>query len=264
MRLRANAFSAIVAVAGFGLAPPAHAAALPECAGAVEVDHAHIVRIEKNGALIFHDGRAAHLEGIRLPQGAADRAPQYLAEQALATLSQLVIDQDVTLTAVPPKEDRYDRIRAQAFLGGDWVQVALLKRGLARVDIAPDRLECAAELYAAEGEARAKHTGLWIIGAYAIQTPQAVRGDVGTFRVVEGKVLSTNTADGRCFLNFGADWPGDFSAVIAEDDMRRFRIIGVDPRAYAGKTVRVRGIVQSASGPWIAVANPMQVEVVGY
>src|SRR5215472_1743688 len=118
-------------LASFALARPSSAAALPECAGPVEIERAHIVRVEKNGALILRDGRAAHLEGIRLPQGAIDHAPQYLAEQALAALSQLTVDQDLTLTAVPPKEDRYDRVRAQAFLGDDWLQRELLRRGLA-------------------------------------------------------------------------------------------------------------------------------------
>ena len=59
----------------------------------------------------------------------------------------------MTLTATPPKEDRYDRLRVQGF-GAVWLQPALLEQGLARVVISPDRNDCAPELYEAEGRAR--------------------------------------------------------------------------------------------------------------
>ena len=39
---------------------------IPDCAGRVEIAHAHVVRVEQNGALILADGRAVILEGIRL------------------------------------------------------------------------------------------------------------------------------------------------------------------------------------------------------
>ena len=46
---------------------PAFAVTVPDCAGRVEIAHARIIRVEKNGALILNDGRAVMLEGIRLP-----------------------------------------------------------------------------------------------------------------------------------------------------------------------------------------------------
>src|ERR1700761_9177997 len=85
---------------------PAFAMPLPDCAGTVEVAHAHIVRVEKNGALILSDGRAMLLEGIRLP--GADRPGDAIAEEALDTLRELSMKEALTLTSTPPKEDRYD------------------------------------------------------------------------------------------------------------------------------------------------------------
>jgi hypothetical protein len=38
-------------------------------------------------------------------------------------------------------------------------------------------------------------------------------------------------------------------------------MIGVNPRGYAGKTLRVRGVVQYDNGPMIEIANPMEVEL---
>ncbi len=255
----------LVAVVFLGLFPltsAAFAADVPDCAGDVEVADAHIVRTERNAALILSDGRAVHLEGIRLPLGRIDHAPQFLADQALAVLGAMANDRQLTLTAVPPKEDRYDRIRAQAFDGSQWLQVALLKRGLARVAIAPDRIECAAELYDAEAQARAAHAGIWALSAYAVRAPQGLGGDVGTFQIVQGTIQGANEHNGQTVLDFGGDQRTTLSVLLSADDMANFRAIGVDPRGYAGKTVRVRGVVQNRNGPLIDIANPLQIEVV--
>jgi len=238
---------------------------LPACAGPVEIAGTVVSRIEQNGVLISVDGLAIHLEGIRLPSARADRAPGMFTDQAFGMAIGLTRGRSVTLTAVPPKQDRYDRVRAQVFAASAdnqvWVQKHLLELGLARVAIAPDRTECAAELYAAEEGAREAHRGLWSAPAYAVRTPENVGGDVGTFQIVEGNVLNVTMSGGRAYLNFGADWKNDFTATISPDDMKTFDLDGVDPRNYEGKTVRVRGLVEKLNGPNIEVANPQEVEV---
>ena len=216
--------------------------------------------------LVLVDGRAVHLEGILLPQGAKDHAPDFLAEQALSTLSDLSRGRTVSLAVNVPKEDRYGRLRAQVEFPQDtdepWLQIAMLRRGLARVDIAPDRRECGAALYAAEAEARRNKNGIWTQTAYAIRSPDQLVGATGTFQIVEGKVLTANMKSGRAYLDFGADWGRDFTATISPDDMPIFRDAGVDPRNYAGKTVRVRGFVDQMNGPEIELSSPDMVEVI--
>ena len=91
----------------------ASAMPLPDCAGSVEIARAHVVRVEKNGALVLKDGRAALLEGIRLP--GADRPSDPITSAALDALRELAMKAPLTLTSTPPKEDRYGRIRVQAF-----------------------------------------------------------------------------------------------------------------------------------------------------
>jgi micrococcal nuclease len=259
--LRCGAFALAALFAG-----PGHAAPLPGCAGAIEATAVQVVRVEKNGALILDDGRAVHVEALQLPAGGKDKAPEFLASQALNELSTLTHDRAVTLTAAIPKEDRYGRVRAQVFLPDNnddpWLQVALLRRGLARVALAPDRPECASELYAAEAQARAAKNGLWSFPAYVMRTPDTLGHDTGTFQVVEGKVLRADMKDGRAYLDFGPDWHTDFTVVISPDDMKNFEAAGVDPRTYEGKTVRVRGWVQQLDGPEIDVALPEGIEVV--
>jgi micrococcal nuclease len=242
----------------------AFAGPLPDCAGSVEVRNAHVARVEPtNDVLVLSDGRSAHLEGIRFPRADRDRAPAFIAEKARQAVEAMTRGRTLAIAAVAPKEDRYGRLRGQVFSGdGAWLQLGLVKNGLARVDISPDRAECAAELYAVETAARATGTGLWALPAYRVRAPNGLRGDIDAFEIVEGKVFTAEVKNGRAYLDFGSDWRSDFTVTVAPEDMRNFRSAGVDPRDYAGKTIRVRGIVQQFHGPEIEVANPQQVEVV--
>jgi endonuclease YncB( thermonuclease family) len=251
-------------VAGLFLAAfaraPAQAASAPACAGPVEIARARIVRVEQNGALILSDGRALLLEGIRLPL-AADKAPRATVDQARATLLTLARDGLVTGRAVPPKQDRYDRVRVQGFTATMWLQQALLEQGLARVSIASDREACAAELYRFEAQARGARRGIWASEAYRVRgNRDDWRLDLGTFQLIEGRVGRVMERDGRLLLDFGTDGRSGLLAVVAGEDRRSFRRF--DPVSLEGRHVRVRGVVQDVGGrPQISLANPAQIEV---
>lgn len=248
-------------LAGLCFSTPAFALTPPACAGGVEVARAKIVRVEKNGALILNDGRAVTLEGIRLPL--SDGGPPALAADALSQLTALALAGPLTLTATPPKEDRYDRVRVQAF-GDTWLQTELLRRGMARVQLAPDRQECVADFYKAEQEARAAGRGLWAFPGFAVRRPNAIAAsDIGNFAVLEGKVVNAALRDGRVFLDFSADYRRGFSATIAPEDRRAFRNTNPRPENLSGHTVRLRGMVEEYGGrPEIAISNPAQIEFV--
>src|ERR1700690_1200372 len=81
-----------LALTAIFVAPVAFASPLPSCAGASEAAGVQVVRVEKKGALILDDGRAVHVEGLLLPAGGADKAPEFLAGQALNELSELSHD----------------------------------------------------------------------------------------------------------------------------------------------------------------------------
>jgi endonuclease YncB( thermonuclease family) len=225
----------------------------------VEIGNAPVVRVEKNGAIVLADGRAVLLEGIRLPGGEADHAPRFVADGALAALREMTVGRRATFTAIPPKEDRYDRVRAQGFAPA-WLQTALLAEGLARVDIAPDRGECAAILYRAEADARAARKGVWGLAAYQMRGPAGLAGDAGTFQVAEGGVANVGTNDGRVFIDFTVDWRHGLSATISAEDRKAFR--GFDLEGLRGHRIRVRGMVEDFGGRQeIALSNPAQIEI---
>lgn len=235
--------------------PAAAATVIPDCAGDVEIRRAQVIRVEKNGALILSDGRAVLLERIRL---ALDHDGA-LADDALNQLRGLATAAPLTLTATPPKEDRYDRVRVQAF-GATWLQMELLKRGLARVQISPDRSECAPDFYEAETAARAAHAGLWAFPAHTVRTSDGVKNDIGTYQIVEGRVVNAGKRDGRLFLDFSNG--RGFIATVAPEDARLFRDLDTPLEEMGGRRVIVRGIVEDYGGrPEIALSNPAQIEL---
>lgn len=258
--------SALIGVVWTLASQPVVGAPRAACAGPVEASNVEVMRVEKNGDLVLVDGRAVKMEGVILPAGPRDHAPSFLRDEAIAALNDLVRGRHVTAAVFAPKEDRYGRLRAQIFFTESseepWLQIAMLRRGLARVSIAPDRYECASELYAAESEARKKRRGIWTSDAYAVRAPDDLAGTVGTFQIVEGKALSAAVKDGRGYVDFGSNWRREFKITISPDDLKNFRDRGVDPRTYSGLTLRVRGFVDQLGGPEIAVANPEQIEVI--
>ena len=237
----------------------AQAAAFPACAGGVEISRARVARVEQNGVLVLTDGRALTLEGIRLPMGAADHAQARLGDEARATLLTMAREGTITGTAIRPKQDRYDRVRVQGFTDGAWLQRALLEQGLARVALAPDRGECASELYGFEAAARQAGRGLWAAPAYRIRTDRDDwHGDIGTFQVIEGKVGRVTAQDGATVLDLGSDGR---TGLLVRIDARDRRGLD-DPGRLQGRRLRVRGIIQDSNGrPLIALASAADIEL---
>ncbi|HEY1614522.1 MAG TPA: thermonuclease family protein [Rhizomicrobium sp.] len=241
------------------------AAPFPDCAPAVKETNVRIVRVEEGGALVLSDKRVVHLEGIALPAGAREYGPDATAREAVSALSDLVSGKVAALAVRDPKEDRYGRLRAQVFVGHApnpvWIQADLLAKGWARVRIAPDRRECAAQLYAAEDGAHRLAKGMWSQPFYAVRTPEQALKEVGTYRLVEGRIESAVEIGGRVYLEFGRDPHRSFVAIIDHDDLRSFRDIGIDPLSYAGRRVRVRGWIARFGRPVIEIAIPESIQV---
>jgi nuclease-like protein len=252
----------LVCLAVFCFFVPAEGEELPSCLPSA-AGTAKVAGVRDNGVLVLDDHRTVKLEGLLWPAGERDGAPDSLAAGLTATLRSLVAGQRLVLRMREPRLDRYDRLRVQAILDdGEWLQREILRRGLARVSVAPDRLECARELYAAEAKARDAGIGLWGSSAYRVRAPESLRWqDLGRFQIVEGQVLNAKVSGGRAYLNFGRNWRTDFTVTIAPEDMKRFKIANIDPYSYAGKTVRVRGWIDRLHGFELDAASPAQIEV---
>jgi micrococcal nuclease len=251
-----------------GLGATQVCAGTPSCLSGDEILRTHVARVEEHASFVLTDGRVVKAESVLLPAGDKYNAPEQFHRDAFATMQELLRGQTVSLQMRQPKLDRYRRLRAQIVVEDRsgkrlWLQQEMLRRGLARVSILPDRRECARELYAAEAAARQSRTGLWSSVVYAVRIPESIKWrDLGTFQIVEGKVANAAVRGSRAYLNFGQDWRKDFTVTISPEDMKSFRAAGIDPQTYAGKTLRVRGWIDRLNGFEIEAEAPEQIEVV--
>ena len=142
---------------------------------------------------------------------------------------------------------------------------ALVAVGLALVDAGEaDRL-CQGGLLAAEGRARDWGLGLWRLERYkpvAADDLERLKGLVGQFALIEGRVRSVGERQQRTYLNFGADWNTDLTITIPKRTWQTMRDRGVTAAYLRGRRVRARGMVEEWRGPAITIMAPEMLEIV--
>ena len=105
----------------------------------------------------------------------------------------------------------------------------LLAQGEALVSAEVADKDCAAELAAAEAEARRAKRGTWADPAAIknAESPGDILAGIGRFTVVEGKVLSVRQAGATTYLNFGRNWTRDFAVTISRRMIPAFEAAGL-------------------------------------
>ena len=223
------------------------------------------VEIVDGDTLVLDDGTRVRLVGImapKLPLGRAGFRTEPLAEQAKAALAELTLGRRLTLSYGGRRVDRYGRALAHLHdESGAWIQGELLRRGLARVYTFADNRAVIGEMLAFEAEARLDRRGVWARDDFRIIEVAETPDRLGSYQVVEGRVVDAAIVGRRAYLNFGADYRDDFTISIAPRDVTTFRRAGVDPLSFGGRRVRVRGWLKSFNGPMIDVTHPEQIEV---
>ncbi|WP_119167131.1 thermonuclease family protein [Algihabitans albus] len=223
------------------------------------------VAADDGTTLRLEDGTAFRLAGLLPPQPPLGYVGVwYMAERSREGLSALTLDVPLRLTIIG--QDRWGRALGSATLpDGRQLGSVLIAAGLAQVaglEPTPGR----SERLRLEATARAEGRGLWSDTYYSVRTAEALPDELeqmslGRFVIVEGRVTDAAVVRGRAYLNFGADWRSDFTATLSPDARRRFRAAGLDPRAYAGRRLRLRGWLESFNGPMIEILSPDQIEV---
>ena len=207
------------------------------------------------------EGEEVRLAGVLAPGAGGEAESQSTADGARDALERALRARTVSIAEAEPSRDRYGRTLAQVFADAMWVQRALLEAGETRA--APDAASgpCAKPLLGAEAVGRAKRLVHWRSGVFRVRSPEELRSRVGSFQIVEGKVVTASVTRGRAYINFGADYRSDFTVTITPEDTRQFRQAKFDIRRLAGKRVRVRGWVEFYNGPEITIGSPNAIEV---
>jgi len=223
------------------------------------------IEVVDGDTLLLENGIEVRLVGIqspKLPLGRTDFKAWPLAEEAKQALEALALGRTLTVYYGGRKTDRYGRTLAHLQREeGLWLQGELLAMGITRVYSFCDNRRLIGEMLTREREARAARRGIWVHPYYAVRTPEAAADDVGSFQVVEGRVMDSAIVRRRGYVNLGADWKTDFTISIAPGDCKLFGPEGEDILALRGRIVRVRGWIKSFNGAMIEATHPEQIEV---
>ena len=219
----------------------------------------HVAAVIDARSFRLEDGREVVLTGIE-PAGSE-------TSKIISALSALVAGREVTLSGQDDTPDRYGRQPAFAFLGPSQppVQAQLLAQGAVLLSGSVTDRDCAALLAAAEAAGREAKQGVWA-GPTAIknaESPGDILTGIGRFTVVEGRVLSVRQAGATTYLNFGRNWTQDFAVTISRRMLPAFQSAGIVLKSLENQRVRVRGWVESRTGPRIEALHVGQIEVLG-
>lgn len=156
--------------------------------------------------------------------------------------------------------DKYGRILGYVFIDGKLVNEELLKQGYAVLYTRPPNIRYSQRFITAQKYARENKKGLW--GDYETIDSDSAFKYVGQIRSVQGTVRSTYRSEKCIFLNFGANWKTDFTAVIFSSSLPSFKAKGIDPAVfYKNKKVEVTGRIREYNGPEIIVNIPEEIIV---
>ena len=228
-------------------------------------ERAKVVAVVDGDTVMLDDGWQVRLVGIQAPKLPLERQnfkKWPLADEAKSALEALVLDRAVTLAYGGQRVDRHGRRLAHLFLAdGIWIQGELLSAGMARVYSFPDNRAVVSEMLAAEVSARQEGDGIWGSDWYAIRASDALKRDIGSFQLVEGRVVGVADVRGTVYLNFGADWRSDFTVKVGKRARKTFDAANFDLLTLEGRLVRVRGWLDDYNGPMIEATHPEQIEV---
>jgi micrococcal nuclease len=208
--------------------------------------------------------RLVGIQAPKLPLGRKGFKAWPLSEDSKQALEALVLNRRVAMAFGETRMDRHGRHLAHLVRDdGLWVQGEMLTLGMARVYTFPDNRKLAVEMYAAERIARGNGTGIWHHPFYIPRPadPAGLMRELGTFQLVEGRVLDAARVKGRVYLNFGANWRDDFTASLSPKAARAYAKTGAEATALQGRRIRVRGWLRKRNGPMIEVTHPEQIEV---
>jgi endonuclease YncB( thermonuclease family) len=241
-----NSLRALAAAAFAGACAVAAAAPCGAASGA-----ATAAATTERAEVRLSDGRLVRLAGLDISEPAAARA----------MLQRDWVGRSVAVRLLAPRPDRWGRWLADLSTSdGESAAFDLLTAGLARVRPEFETRGCESERLDAEAAARAAGQGVWnesdsILGA---RDRENLEKNEDRFVVIEGAVRRVGVGRSRVYLDF--DRRGGFAVVVARKWEPAFARRGLALGALAGRSVRVRGVLETRFGPRIELADPLMIE----
>ena len=206
------------------------------------------------------EGKEIRLAGLIGPGEDGEVLTISDAATARSVLASFLSNQSLMLAMVGGP-DRYQRMTAEVFANGNWVQDAMLRKGLLRVTPESSTVACLARLLDAEADAISKMMGHWNDGRFRIRTPDQVTGRAGKFEIVEGEVWRTAFTRGRNVIEFAN--ASSFELTISPEVARVLRQDRIDVKRLRGQVLRVRGWIELDQKPGMELLRPDALQLIG-
>jgi micrococcal nuclease len=229
-------------------------------------EEATITQVIDPQTVIAQNGTVYRLAGIDLPGLYDANLPPWIAD-ARKALEDAVKGKVVKIYVSKNADlrmNRLDQILAHLVVKTDnsWVQGYLLENGYARAFPTDTSPELAGEMYQAEQKAMLADKGLWTIPENRPRAADNANDLIGRSGIITGKLISASQAQSMLYLNFGTDWKQDATIGVSSRLRQGLAKQGIDPKAWAGKTVMVRGFVEPYYGPFINLTTPAQLTLI--
>lgn len=211
------------------------------------------------------DGRIVSLTSITIEDSSATSNGQ--TSEAYEALKKLIEKKPVTFYQVK-NENAGQRNRMGHYLGhletreGQiWVQGYMLLNGYARIQPSQTNTEMASQMLALENDAIKAKVGLWSEEKHTLLTPETAEKSLNSWGIVEGRILKSAMNNNTVYLNFADDWRKDFSIGIDPEIRRQMAKANINPLDLNGKSIRIRGWIESYNGPFIRLSHAAWLEI---
>jgi len=215
-----------------------------------------------NGEMVRYLGIDTPEVRIKGDSGKWIYEPQPFALAAKDVNRSLVEGKEVRLEFDVEKRDKYKRLLAYCFIGDEFVNAKLLEEGMALLYTSPPNVKYT-DLFVEKLQiARRLHKGVW--SSDEVITPLAAKDFIGAVKTIRGQKAKVKQRNNLTIISFGTTKSsGRFKAVVFGKDSETFRKKGISIQDYAGKTLKIWGLVKEYRGsPEIIIRDPSQVEIV--
>lgn len=196
----------------------------------------HVKKVYDGDTILLANGKKVRFLGINTPEVEGRyKTAQAGGEEAKRWLERKLKNKKVRLLKDVEKQDKYGRLLAHVFTENkQHINLELVKRGLASVNIHPPNLKFTHELLKAEQQAEEARLGIWSYQEYAPkQVNQIKQVRYKGWQRVVGQIINIRHTRKYSYLNFS-----DTFGLKIE---RKSRDLFPELKNYFGKKLEVRG-----------------------
>ncbi|MGR8929653.1 MAG: thermonuclease family protein [Gammaproteobacteria bacterium] len=221
----------------------------------------HLVeKVFDGDTILLANRQKIRLLGINTPEVASrNKNAEVGGEAAKEWLTRKISHQKVRLEGDIEKQDKYGRRLAHVFTENhEHINLELVRRGLAAVNIHPPNFKYIDSLLSVQQEAERARRGIWREAAYEPINVHAVNpGNYKGWKRIKGRVVGIKTTDKYRYLQFS----DHFAVRIENKALSLFEDLSV----YNGVLVEARGwIVKQKDRFVLPIRHPGELKVIGH